>query len=108
MNEKYSQQEQVPKILHMQLEQTTGEMHIKYCTHRWARPFSPLIRLVCVQINNFRLHDEQTVNGLRKIAWVSVLRFETVTMERQLPFVCCKRKMETANFFVYLGRSAND
>jgi hypothetical protein len=24
---------------------------------------------------NFRLHDEQMVNGLRKIAWTSVFRF---------------------------------
>jgi hypothetical protein len=47
-----------------------------------------LIRLVRLQTDNFRFlfltngetiifrfHDEQTVNGLRKIAWASVFRF---------------------------------
>jgi hypothetical protein len=28
---------------------------------------------------NFRLHDEQTVNGLRRIAWASVFRFSFET-----------------------------
>jgi hypothetical protein len=28
---------------------------------------------------NFRLHEEQSVNGLRKIAWASVFRFSFET-----------------------------
>jgi hypothetical protein len=55
------------------------------------------------QTTNFRLYDEQAVNGLRKIAWASV-------------FHCYKRKTEAAIFglfaangngkrkFVFLGR----
>jgi hypothetical protein len=42
--------------------------------HRWASPFSPFANeqlpfvssLTKGQTKNFRLHDEQTVNGLKK------------------------------------------
>jgi hypothetical protein len=33
-----------------------------------------LVRLIRLQRNYFRLHDEQTVNGLKKIAWASDFR----------------------------------
>ncbi len=66
-------------------------------------------QLYLVSFTNFRLHDEQTVNGLRKIAWSSVLRLVPMSPcppclhvptngKRQHPFVCCKRKKEAANF----------
>ncbi len=53
-------------------------------SHRWASQFSPFSRFangqrpfVSLSTNgqtaNLRLHDEQTVNGLRKIAWAYVL-----------------------------------
>jgi hypothetical protein len=31
-----------------------------------------LVRLVRLQMGNFRLYDEQTVSGLRKFTWASV------------------------------------
>ncbi len=34
------------------------------------------VSLVRLQTDNFRLHDEQTVNGLRKIVWASVFRLK--------------------------------
>jgi hypothetical protein len=30
------------------------------------------VRLVHLQTDNFGVHDEQTVNGLRKIVWASI------------------------------------
>ncbi len=52
--------------------------------HRWRRPFSPfspLITSVCFFVNNstttnFRLHDEQIINGLRKIYRASIFCFK--------------------------------
>jgi hypothetical protein len=54
--------------------------------HRWASPFSPFSPFANRyhlfvslsrngQMTNFRFHDEQTVNGLRKIVWASVFCF---------------------------------
>jgi hypothetical protein len=48
------------------------------------------------QTTNFRLHNEQTVNGLRKIAWASVFFFK-----RQHIYICSfKGKMETQSIFL--------
>ncbi len=40
-------------------------------TGKSVQPFSPFN----LQTDNFRLHYQQTVNGLGKIAWASVFRF---------------------------------
>jgi hypothetical protein len=44
-----------------------------------------LIRLVRLQTDNFRMYDEQTVNGLRKNARASVFRFR---LKRQYIHIC--------------------
>jgi hypothetical protein len=70
-------------------------------------------------MTNFRFHDEQTVNGLMKIAWASIFQLkwqriytlmENKTKRRtttsacllqteigngKLMFVCCKQKQKT-------------
>jgi hypothetical protein len=71
-------------------------------------------------MTNFRFHNEQTANGVRKIVWASIFRgilqaAHGTNEEWQLPLVTFKWKMETAKFcliaengngkgkFVFLG-----
>ncbi len=46
-----------------------------------------LVRLIRLKTDNFRLHDEQTVNGLRKIGWVYVIRLNAGSIYINI-FVC--------------------
>jgi hypothetical protein len=74
------------------------------------------------QTLNFRLFDEQTVNGLKKNAWSAIFHLKQQYMymyiyivpvskyiytengpngKGQLLFACCKRKTETPNFRLF-------
>jgi hypothetical protein len=66
------------------LQPLCGPSPVPPPAHRWRRPFSPfspLITSVCFFVNNymttnFRLHDEEMVNGLRKIYRASIFCFK--------------------------------
>ncbi len=64
--------------------------------HRQASPFNPLANgFVSLSTNwkttNFRLHDEQTVNGLMKIAWASFFRLMSSWFRVSMPPCLCHR-----------------
>jgi hypothetical protein len=57
-------------------------------------------------MTNFRFHNEQTANGVRKIVWASIFggirQAEHGSNEEwQLPLVTFKWKTETANFCLF-------
>ncbi len=54
-----------------------------------------------LQTDNFRLHDKQTVNGLRKIAWASVLR-----SKRQHTNTGTNTHKENGNFRLFAANGA--
>jgi hypothetical protein len=76
-------------------------------TLRWASPFSRFSQVSPFangQTTNFRLHDEQTVNGLRKTAWASVFLLElAVYLYRCLCLYLCllQTEFETAHFRLF-------
>jgi hypothetical protein len=88
---------------------------VHYDKQRWASPFSlfanRLLPIVSSSTNrqktNFCSHNEQEVNRLRTIAWDSVFHLmspryrNSAKGKRQLPFVFCKWKTETANFCLF-------
>ncbi len=68
----------------------------------------------------FRLHDEHTVLGLPFSVWygskyvivpfsvsLNIYTENRTNGKLQLPFVCCKRKTETANFRLYCTANGN-
>ncbi len=64
------------------------------------------VRLVRLQadnfLTNFHLHDEQTVNGLRKIAWASVFHF---CLKRQDIYMYVYLCTYTVHVYAVVGKS---
>jgi hypothetical protein len=96
------------------LQPLCGPSPVPPPAHRWRRPlspFSPLITSVCFFVNNstttnFRLHDEEMVNGFRKIYRASIFCFnqQHVNINTYIctyanthtspPHTLCKRKQK--------------
>ncbi len=51
-----------------------GEVRLFHLVRLQTDSFGLFLRQQNEQRKNFRFHDEQTENGLRKIAWASVFR----------------------------------
>jgi hypothetical protein len=63
----------LPFLLSLYLITIDGQVRL---VHSQADNFRLFLCSTDGQTTNFNLHDEQTVNGLRKIAWASIFRLK--------------------------------